>query len=52
MPLRFFLIHLWVACVAGVVVIAGLVMGQVNLATFIWGAIIGLLVGIPAALLN
>lgn len=52
MHLRMFLIHIWVACIAGVVVIAGLAMGHVSLWTFIWGAVIGLVLGIPAALLN
>lgn len=52
MHLRMFLIHLWVACIAGVVVIAGLSIGKVDLATFLWAAIIGLVLGVPAALLN
>lgn len=52
MPLRLLLIHIWVACIAGAVVVAGLAMGQVNLATFIWGGVIGLAFGVPAALLN
>lgn len=52
MHLRLFLIHIWVACIAGAVVIAGLAMGYVTLATFIWGGIIGLALGVPAALLN
>lgn len=52
MHLRLFLIHIWVASIAGAAVIAGLVMGYVTLATFIWGAVIGLALGIPAGLLN
>lgn len=52
MSLRLILIHIWVACVAGAVVIGGLAMGYVGIATFVWAAIIGLVVGIPAALLN
>lgn len=52
MHLRLFLIHIWVASIAGAVVIAGLAMGHVALDTFIWGAVIGLVLGIPAALLN
>ncbi|WP_134681731.1 hypothetical protein [Paracoccus ravus] len=50
--LRLILIHLWVACVAGAVVIAGLAMGQVSFATFLWAGAIGVLLGVPAALLN
>ena len=50
--LRIMLVHLWVACIAGAVVIAGLVMGYVNAATFIWAAVIGLALGIPGGLLN
>lgn len=50
--LRLVLIHLWVACIAGAVVVAGLVMGYVGIATFIWAAVIGLVLGIPAGLLN
>jgi hypothetical protein len=52
MHLRMFLIHIWVACIGGAVVIAGLAMGYVNAATFILGAIIGFALGVPAALLN
>lgn len=52
MHLRMFLIHIWVACIGGAVVIAGLVMGYFTVATFLWGAVIGLALGVPAALLN
>lgn len=52
MHLRMFLIHIWVACIGGAVVIAGLVMGHFTVATFLWGAVIGLVLGVPAALLN
>lgn len=52
MHLRMFLIHIWVASIAGAVVIAGLAMGYFTVATFIWGAVIGLALGVPAALLN
>lgn len=50
--LRIFLIHLWVACTAGAVLIAGLSMGLVSVQTFIWAGVIGLVVGVPAGLLN
>lgn len=50
--LRLILVHIWVACVAGVVTIAGIVMGYVSVATFIWAGIIGLAIGVPAGLLN
>lgn len=50
--LRIILVHLWVACVAGAVLVAGLAMGNVSAATFIWAAVIGLVLGIPAGLLN
>lgn len=50
--LRLILVHLWVACIAGAAVVAGLVMGHVSAATFIWAAVIGLVIGIPAGLLN
>lgn len=50
--LRIVLIHLWVACLAGSVVIAGLAMGYVSAQTFIWATIVGIVVGVPAALLN
>lgn len=52
MPLRMMLIHIWVACIAGAVVIAGLTMGYVGVAVFVWAAVIGVVVGVPAALLN
>lgn len=52
MHLRMFLIHIWAASIAGAVVIAGLAMGHVAAATFVCGAILGLVLGVPAALLN
>ena len=51
-PLRTLLVSLWVACLAGAVVIAGLVLGQYSWTTFFLAGIIGLLVGIPAGLAN
>lgn len=50
--LRLWLIALWASSVAGAVVIAGLVLGHYEWATFLWAAAIGLAVGLPAALLN
>lgn len=50
--LRIFLIHLWVACVAGAVVIAGLALGLFSIWTFVWAAVIGLVIGIPAGMIN
>lgn len=49
-PLRTFLVALWVACLAGAVVVAGLVMGQYSWTTFFLAGVIGLLVGIPAGI--
>ncbi len=50
--LRMILVHLWVASVAGVALIAGLSLGQYSVATFVWSGLIGLALGVPAALLN
>ena len=50
--LRMFLIHLWVACIAGAVAIAGLAMGYVSVWTFVWAAAIGVVLGVPGGLLN
>lgn len=50
--LRLWLIALWASSVAGAVVIAGLVLGHYEWATFLWAAAFGLLIGVPAALLN
>ncbi len=50
--LRLYLVHLWVACIAGAALIAFMALGQINLAAFIWSGLIGLAVGIPAGLLN
>ncbi|WP_225029511.1 hypothetical protein [Xinfangfangia pollutisoli] len=51
-PLRTLLIALWVACVAGAAVIAGLVLGYYSWATFAVAGVAGLLIGVPAALAN
>ncbi len=50
--LRIWLIAIWTSSVAGVAVIVGLALGQYELGTFLWAAAAGLLVGVPAALLN
>lgn len=50
--LRIIVVALWVACVAGAALVAGLVMGEVNSGTFLWSGVIGLVVGVPAGLLN
>lgn len=50
--LRLWLIALWTSSVAGAVVILNLTLGNYTLATFLWAAVAGLVIGIPAALLN
>lgn len=50
--LRVWLLALWTSSIAGAVVIAGLAFGHYDLSTFLWAAIAGLVIGIPAALLN
>ncbi len=50
--LRLWLIALWTSSVAGAVVILNLSLGHYTLATFLWAAIAGLVIGVPAALLN
>ena len=50
--LRLWLIALWTSSVAGAVVILNLTLGHYTLATFLWAAVAGLVIGIPAALLN
>ncbi|WP_333684729.1 hypothetical protein [Pontibaca methylaminivorans] len=50
--LRILLIHLWVACVAGAVMTAGLAMGEINIWTFVWAGVIGLVIGVPAGMVN
>lgn len=50
--LRLLLVHLWAACIAGTVVIAGLALGYYDAATFVIAALTGLLPGVPAGLLN
>lgn len=50
--LRLWLIALWTSSVAGAVVILNLTLGHYTLATFLWAATAGAVIGIPAALLN
>lgn len=50
--LRIWLLALWTSSVAGAFVIAGLALGHYNLSTFLWAALAGLVIGVPAALLN
>jgi hypothetical protein len=50
--LRLWLIAIWASSVAGVVLIAGLAFGHYHLSTFLWAALAGLAIGVPAALLN
>ena len=47
---RLVLNYLWAACLAGAVVIAVLAMGFVSSETFIWAGVLGLGLGVPAAL--
>ncbi|MFT4151820.1 MAG: hypothetical protein QM656_16585 [Paracoccaceae bacterium] len=49
-PLRSLMVTLWVSCIAGVVVIAGLALGMVNWQLFAIAAVIGLVTGFPAGL--
>ncbi len=50
--LRIWLIVIWASSVAGAVVIAGLALGRYELSTFLWAAVAGVVIGVPAALLN
>ncbi|MDP3197107.1 hypothetical protein [Tabrizicola sp.] len=50
--LRIWLLALWTSSIAGAVVIAGLALGQYHWSTFLWAALAGLVIGVPAALLN
>ena len=50
--LRLWLIALWTSSVAGAVVILNLTLGHYTLATFLWAVVAGIVIGIPAALLN
>lgn len=50
--LRVWLLALWTSSVAGGVVITGLALGHYHWSTFLWAALAGLVLGVPAALLN
>lgn len=50
--LRLFLVHLWLACVAGACLTLALVMGYFSLGAFVWSGVVGLVIGVPAGLLN
>lgn len=50
--LRALLIVLWVSSIAGAALIAGLTIGIFDPSTFMWSGLLGLLVGVPAGLLN
>ena len=50
--LRFWLIALWISSIAGGVVIFNLTLGHYTVGSFVWAAIAGVAIGIPAALLN
>ena len=49
-PLRSLLITLWVFCVAGAVMAAGLVLGAYDWWTFAAAGMTGVLAGVPAGL--
>lgn len=51
-PLRIWLITLWVGCIGGAVVTIGLALGHYSWTPFVIGAVLGLLIGIPAGLAN
>lgn len=50
--LRLFLMGLWAACVAGACITAALALGYVDVGAFVWSGIAGLVIGVPAGLLN
>lgn len=50
--LRALLVSIWVSCTAGVVLIIGLSLGYFSGMTFVWSGVIGVVLGVPAALLN
>lgn len=50
--LRFLLVALWIGCIAGAVMTAGLALGHYTTATFMVAGLVGLGLGIPAGLLN
>lgn len=50
--LRVILVALWVGSAAGAALIFGLAMGWYSSTTFFWSGVLGLALGLPAALLN
>jgi hypothetical protein len=50
--LRIWLIAIWSTSIAGAAVILGLALGHYEVGTFLWALAAGVVVGIPAALLN
>jgi hypothetical protein len=50
--LRLWLLAIWASSIAGAVVILRLTLGHYELSTFLWAIAAGLVLGIPAALLN
>ncbi len=51
-PLRTFTVTLWVACIAGVVVIAALSLGWVGWMPFALAGLVGLVLGVPLGIWN
>ncbi len=50
--LRIWLIAIWTTSIAGAAVILGLALGHYEVATFLWSAAAGVVIGVPAGLLN
>ncbi|MBL8562069.1 MAG: hypothetical protein JNN06_07285 [Gemmobacter sp.] len=50
--LRILLVHLWVFSVAGAVLIGALSLGYVSIWAFVVAGVAGLVLGVPAGLLN
>lgn len=50
--LRVLLVTIWVFCMAGVVIAVGLALGNYPWTTFVWAGVIGVVIGVPAALAN
>lgn len=49
-PLRSIMVTLWASCIAGAVVVAGLVLGIVNWWLFGLAVVVGGVLGVPAGL--
>ncbi len=50
--LRVFLVSIWASTVAGAVVVLNLSLGHYGWPTFLWAGVAGLVIGVPAGLLN